>query len=179
MCKAAKPLHSMGIDTWSPLFSSIVQSSVWGQPPHVKIVWITMLALKDKAGFVASSVSGLARASVVTMAQCHEALEIFESPDADSKSQENEGMKVRRVEGGWMILGHERFQQKMREVSEKIGNAKRQAAFRERRKSAPKESREMRAIRLREDGKSRAFCKAEENGDQAQADRIAADEEWK
>ncbi len=126
-----------GLDTWSPLFSSIVQSSIWGKPPHIKIVWITMLALKDKTGFVESSVSGLARASVVTMEQCQEALDDFLSPDGDSKCKDNEGMKIKVGNGGWYILGHERFQTKMKDVSTKINNAKRQAKFRAKKKGDP------------------------------------------
>lgn len=124
-------------DTWSPLFRSIVTSSIWNQPPHVKIVWVTMLALKDKNGFVSSSVSGLARMSVVSMEECQDALRIMLSPDDDSKCSEYEGIKIEKVEGGWMVLGHERFQKKMKEVSLKIGNAKRQKKHREKMKKLP------------------------------------------
>jgi len=122
------------LDTWTPLFKSIITSSIWGQPPHVKIVWVTMLALTDKTGFVHCSVSGLARAAVVTVEECRDALEIMLGPDSDSKCSDNEGRKIARVEGGWMILNHQLYQQKMHDVSTKIGNAKRQAKFRERHK---------------------------------------------
>lgn len=100
----------------------------------MKIVWITMIALKDKNGFVECSVTGLARAAVVTVEQCREALEIFLLPDEDSKCKDNDGMKIEAVDGGWKVLGHERFQQKMKEVSTKIGNAKRQAKYRAKKK---------------------------------------------
>lgn len=118
------------MDSWSPLFSSIVVSSIWGLDPHVKVVWITLLALKDKNGFVPGTVPGLARMAVVSAAQCREALAIFEAPDDDSRDKGNEGRRIKTVDGGWMILGHERFQNRMREVSTRIGNAKRQAKFR-------------------------------------------------
>lgn len=94
-----------------------------------------MLAIKDRNGFVAGSVPGLARMAVVTVEQCREALKIFEAPDSDSKDPTNGGRKIQTVEGGWLILGHERFQKLMKDVSTKIGNAKRQAKLREKKKS--------------------------------------------
>lgn len=149
------------LDTWTPLFSSIVASSIWGQEPHIKVVWITMLALKGRTGFVGGSVPGLARLAAVTTEQCREALDIFLSPDADSKNSEHEGRKIQEVEGGWVILGHERYQKLMQEVSAKIGNAKRQRAARDRKRGKPLPGEE-------------AAVKAFENGNDAEFDRIAA-----
>jgi hypothetical protein len=148
------------MDTWTPLFSSIVTSTVWGEAPHVKIVWITILALKDKAGFVAGSVPGLARVAVVTTEQCREALAVLEGADEDSKNREHEGRRIKSVEGGWVVLGHERFQKLMREVSTKVGNAKRQAQYRARHKGVGT---------VRE----RAYVKAVNEGNEARAERIA------
>jgi hypothetical protein len=94
-----------------------------------------MLALKDKRGFVAASVPGLARMAVVGLDECRMALKELESPDPDSKSSDNEGRRIKSVEGGWMILGHERFQRLMKEVSTKVGSAKRQKEFRARKQA--------------------------------------------
>lgn len=121
-------------DSWSPLFSSIVASSIWGLQPHIKVVWITMIALKDKNGFVAGSVPGLARLAAVSVEECREAIAIFEAPDEDSKCKKDEGRRIKSVEGGWMILGHQRFQKKMKEISTRVGNATRQARWRERKR---------------------------------------------
>jgi hypothetical protein len=151
-----------GIDTWTPLFSSIVASSIWGQEPHIKVVWITMLAIKRKDGFVAASVPGLARLAAVTPEQCREALRLFEAPDDDSQNGENKGIRIQAMDGGWMILGHERFQKRMKEVSTQVGNAKRQKAFRERKKGLPLP------------GETSAV-KAMADGDEAGADRIVED----
>jgi hypothetical protein len=119
------------MDTWTPLFSSIIASSIWGESPVVKIVWVTMLAIKDRNGFVSASVPGLARLAVVPVDECRAALKVLESPDKDSKCPDHEGRRIKTVENGWLILGHERFIQRMRAVSSQIGNAKRQARHRQ------------------------------------------------
>lgn len=119
------------INTWSPLFSSIVVSTIWGEDSATRVVWITMLALKDKSGFVSGSVPGLARLAVVTQTECEKALKKFLSPDKHSKCTDNDGRRIAEVTGGWQILNHELYQQEMRTVSAKVGNARRQKKFRD------------------------------------------------
>ncbi len=125
------------MDTWTPLFSSLPASSIWGESAETRVVWITMLSLKDRGGFVAASVPGLARLSVVTVKECEEALRALSSPDPYSKCTEHEGRRIQAVDGGWVVLGHARFQALMRDVSTKVGNAKRQREFRKRKGSKP------------------------------------------
>jgi hypothetical protein len=93
-----------------------------------------MLALKDKNGFVPGSVPGLARLAAVTVEECREALATFEAPDPDSKCKDTEGRRIKVVEGGWLMLGHKRFQNKMKDISTRVGNATRQARWREKKK---------------------------------------------
>jgi len=131
---AGSPLLPM--DTWSPLFSSIVLSSVWGLAPHVRIVWITMLAIKDKDGLVMASIPGLARAAVVSDSECRDALKTLLAPDPDSRCSQHEGRRISAVDGGWHVLGHARFQEKMQKVTKQIGNARRQAHHRDKAKPA-------------------------------------------
>jgi hypothetical protein len=114
------------------LFSGIVAASIWEEPYHVRLMWITILALKGRDGFVSSSIPGLARMANVSREECEDALKRFENPDPDSKCQDNEGRKIKRVDGGWVVLGHERNQKKMSEACQKFKNAQRQARFRER-----------------------------------------------
>jgi hypothetical protein len=122
----------MDYDTWTPLFSGIVSASIWEEPYHVRIVWITILAIKNRHGFVGVSVPGLARMANVTREECEEALNKFENKDPDSKCQENDGQRLKKVDGGWVVLGHERNQEKMRAVCVAIKNAARQKKFRDR-----------------------------------------------
>lgn len=94
------------MNSWTPLWSSIVNSSVWCESKDVKILWITMLAMKDRNGFVAAAIPGIARAAGLTLAECQKALAVLEAPDKLSSSQEYDGRRIRKVERGWLILNH-------------------------------------------------------------------------
>jgi hypothetical protein len=97
---------------YSKLFSEIVTSSIWSEDDKTRIVWITMLALKDKDGFVAAAIPGLANAARVTVEECEKAITKLESPDKYSRSVDNEGRRVKRVDGGWMVLNHLKYRDK-------------------------------------------------------------------
>lgn len=94
------------MQTWTPLFSSIVTSSIWSESKETKIVWITLLALKDRFGKVDGAVPGLARVAGVTVKECEAALKVLESADSYSRTQEHEGKRIRKVDGGWLVLNH-------------------------------------------------------------------------
>ena len=89
---------------YTKLFSSILASSVWQEDLATKIVWITMLALKNERHEVEASLPGLAKMAGVTMAECEAAIKKFESPDKYSRNQENGGRKVERCQSGWRVL---------------------------------------------------------------------------
>jgi len=44
---------------FTKLFSSIVTSSIWRESDHVRLLWVTMLAMADKNGEIWASVGGL------------------------------------------------------------------------------------------------------------------------
>ena len=98
---------------YSKLFSEIVMSTIWREPNHVRIVWITMLALKDRFHCVNASIPGLADAAKVSIAECEEALRILLSPDPYSRTVDNEGRRIKKVEGGWAVLNGEKYRNKM------------------------------------------------------------------
>lgn len=102
--------------TWTPLFNTIVDSSVWGESKDVKILWITMLAKKDSNGFVEGSLPGLARAAVLTPSECEKAMKVLESPDRYSTSPENDGRRVSKVDGGWMVLNHAKYRDEIERI---------------------------------------------------------------
>lgn len=101
--------------SWTPLFSDIVDSSVWGLDHPTRIVWITMLAKKDLNGEVRMSVPGLARAAVVSLEECQRALVVLMSPDPLSRTKDHEGRRIEEVEGGWRILNHFKYRDKIGE----------------------------------------------------------------
>ena len=100
------------------LWGSLVNSSVWGLPDHVRLVWVTMLALKDRYGVVRGSVPGLAHQARVEVEKTREALEVLKAPDLDSSGREYEGRRIEEVDGGWVILNHFKYRGSERDTRE-------------------------------------------------------------
>ncbi len=74
----------MAIMGYTKLFNELIMSTVWREPDHVRILWITMLALKDRWHIVNSSFPSLADAARITEKECTRALKIVSSPDPHS-----------------------------------------------------------------------------------------------
>lgn len=112
------------------LFDSIIHSTIWQEEGHIKIVWITLLALADSKGEVQASVPGLAKAAGVSLPQCEEALEKFLSPDKYSRSQEAEGRRIEVIQGGWELINYKKYRDMKSLEQEKENAAERQRRFR-------------------------------------------------
>lgn len=98
---------------YTKLFSSIVASTIWREDDKTRIVWITMLALKNERHVVEASLPGLADLARVSRAECEKAIKKLESPDEDSRNQEHKGRRIERCEGGWRILNGEYYRRQM------------------------------------------------------------------
>lgn len=94
---------------YTKLFRNILQSTIWQEPPETKVVWITMLALKDNDGNVMSSLPGLANSAGVSIEQAAAAIEKFKSPDPYSSTKTHEGRRIEEIEGGWFVLNHYKY----------------------------------------------------------------------
>lgn len=95
--------------TFTKLFSSITESTVWCEDSDTRVVWVTMLAMADKNGRVFGSVPGLAKNAVVSLEACIIALDKFKSPDEWSRTQDNEGRRIEEIDGGWRLLNHGKY----------------------------------------------------------------------
>lgn len=95
--------------TFTKLFSSITESTIWMEPHATRLVWITMLAMTDANGFVFGSVPGLAHRARVTVEECREALRTLLEPDPDSRTPDHEGRRVAVIDGGWQLLNHAKY----------------------------------------------------------------------
>ena len=94
---------------FTKLKSSILQSTIWDEAHHVRILWITMLALSDSRGNVEGSIPGLARMARVTIDECLDGLKILSNPDSWSRTKDNEGRRIKEVDGGWFIYNYEKI----------------------------------------------------------------------
>lgn len=98
-------------DTFSLLWGKILRSSLWvRESKETRLVWITLIALKDREGKVQSSVIGLADAAKVTLLECREALRVLSSPDPEDTSKVDEGRRIRDIPGGWELTNHALYQ---------------------------------------------------------------------
>ena len=111
------------------LYGSILDSTVWLESLPTKVLWVTMLAMADADGCVAASVPGLAKRAGVTRSECEAALEILAVPDPDSKTPDNDGRRIEKVTGGWLIL-NARLYRELR-TPKQVADAERQARHRE------------------------------------------------
>jgi len=149
------------MNTWTPLFSKIVDSSIWSEEDYVCKVFITMLALKDSDHVVRYNAFGLGKRCHKDEAEVLKALKILASPDRKRlEPQPFEGRRIKKVEDGWLILNGQSYEDMMRSLNRRAYKAEKQRDYRAKKKGGP-------SVRERE------AVKAYENGDQATADRLA------
>lgn len=99
------------------LETGIMQSSIWGEDWIVKGVWITMLLLKDKRGYVSASVPGLARSAGVTIGECEYALERLSAPDKYSRTKTKNGKRIEETDGGWFVINSDKYRFNKKELA--------------------------------------------------------------
>lgn len=155
---------STSVFGWTPLFSSIIDSSVWRQSKETRLVWITILAKKNKSGYVRAALWALARDAGVTEDECREAIRVLESPDPDSHCKEHEGRRIKPVDGGWVVLNHFLY----RDLISKENQRRKQAEWAARDRAAKK------AKKVGPTARETAFVEAHEAGDEERCDAIAA-----
>lgn len=92
--------------TFTKLFASITESTIWCEDDHTRLVWITMLAMANKNGFIFAAEPGLANRARVPLESVERALVKFLGPDRYSRSPEHEGRRIEKVDGGWRLLNY-------------------------------------------------------------------------
>ena len=161
----------MAYSSWAPLWSGIVDSSLWDETDLVIKVFITMLAMKDADHVCRATVYSLSKKTGKSQAEVLEAIRILSEPDTLRQDhQEFEGRRIEAVEEGWLILNGEKYRQMVSEEMRRARNRRSQAAFRERQKraeGAPTPSQPL--------PRERRYEEAIERGDQEAADAIAAE----
>lgn len=121
---------------YSKLFASILDSSVWLEDDATRIVWLTFLAAKDGEGFARfAAIENLARRANVSVEKAQRAVEILEAPDNKSSNPENEGRRVERVPGGWMVLNAKIYDDMVKREDERAATRKRVALHRQRKRN--------------------------------------------
>jgi len=122
---------------YTKLHAKIVMSSIWRSPDHVRLLWITMLALANEDGVVEASLGGLADMARLSLVQTKDALVVLMSPDADS-SDGTTGERIEPCPGGWLVLNHANYRDK--QTRQQALTAERVRRHRERRRQEKEET---------------------------------------
>lgn len=108
------------MDTWAPLFSKIVDSSLWLEPDHVVKIFLTMLAKKDADFIVRGNAFNIAQWARKTEKEVLDALKILSSPDTRRlEPQPHEGRRIEKVAEGWLILNGLYYRELATAINEK------------------------------------------------------------
>jgi hypothetical protein len=122
---------------YTKLFEQILSSSIWCEDYETRLVWITLLALKDRNHISSASLPGLAHLARVPLESAQRAIDKFLSADPYSRSKANDGRRIEVVEGGWLILNGAAYRSKMDQDERREYNRKKQAEYRNKIKSNP------------------------------------------
>lgn len=121
---------------YNRLFTKILDSSIWLEPSSVRIVWITLLAAMDEDGYAHfSALENLASRARVTLEETVTAVTVLSSPDPNSANPANEGRRVERVPGGFIIINSKDHRKTLNREIQREQTRLRVARHREREKA--------------------------------------------
>lgn len=92
------------------------------------------------------------------MDECQKALAVLQGPDPYSRTKENDGRRVREVEGGWVVLNHGKYRDKMSKQERADYQATWQKEYRYRKKNLKREAKSAGATRAIADGFEESEC---------------------
>ena len=121
---------------YNKIFTKILDSSIWLESHPTRIVWLTFIAAMDETGFCAfASVANVARRAIVSDTEAEEAIRCLTSPDVNSSDPENEGRRLERVQGGWIVLNAEKYRAIVSRANQQEKTRARVAKYRQNQKS--------------------------------------------
>jgi hypothetical protein len=116
---------------YNKLFTKILDSSIWLESTSTRLVWLTMIAAMDETGFTQfASIPNLAHRARVSIEEATAAVECLESVDLNSSDPENEGRRIEKVPGGWMVLNAGKYRDLVKRSLVQEQTRQRVAAFR-------------------------------------------------
>lgn len=92
------------------LWSKILESSLWvRESKETRLLWITLLAMKNSRGQIFASRVGLADRAKISVEECLKSLKVLMAPDPYDSSGVEEGRRIREIPGGWEIVNHDLY----------------------------------------------------------------------
>jgi hypothetical protein len=120
---------------YTKLYTSILESTIWQEDKDTRLVWITLLALADADGIVQGSIPGIAGTARVSLESCKAAIAKFMAPDPYSRSTEANGRRLRKIDGGWLLVTHGKHRNNFTTKSSKEKPKERTRRWRNKKKS--------------------------------------------
>lgn len=112
------------MNRYSPIWDSIVDSSLWTEEYYVRVLFTTLLAKKDLDDVVRGSAFNIARWANMTEAEVIKGLKILSSPDKKRmEPQPHEGRRIKKVEDGWLIINGAHYRKLMQQANERARKA--------------------------------------------------------
>lgn len=96
---------------FTKLDENIIRSSIMHEDPYVFKVWICLLAGCKKNGISDFSIPGIASHCFLTIEEVESAIEVLSSPDKYSRSINDEGRRIRRVDGGFEVINYMKYRE--------------------------------------------------------------------
>jgi hypothetical protein len=118
-------LNNMG---FTKLDENILQSSIMAEDAETFKVWIALLASCKENGIAPVSIVYIASICKRSNEEVAESIKKLECPDVYSRSTNDEGRRIRRVDGGFEIINYQKYRSF---TYSNNANAERQRRFRE------------------------------------------------
>lgn len=118
--------------TFTKLFSGLTESTVWVEPYPTRILWVSMLSWADQQGRIFGSVPGIARRAGINLDEAEAALVSFMSPDRHSRTPDNDGRRIEKIDGGWRLLNYGKYREMRDAETRREQNREAQRRHRER-----------------------------------------------
>ena len=113
---------------FTKLDSKILLSSIMAESPETFKVWVCLLAITDSDGIAMISSIGVASSCFLPIDVVKKSLDILLNPDCESRSLNDEGRRIRRVDGGFEVINYLKYREYTRSDS---SNAIRQKRYRD------------------------------------------------
>lgn len=108
-------------ETYIPLFTSTVRSSLWSLSGDCLKVFLTLALEAGPDGVVQASIDGIRRLTDLPIQDVIAHLKTLEGPDEHSKdlqrSPSNGGRRIERIAGGWRVINLEWYREEARKQS--------------------------------------------------------------
>jgi len=139
---------------YTKVFGSMLDSTVWLLSKEARILWLTMLLMKDRDQMVRAAIPGLAMRARLTLEETLSALKELGKPDQYSQNQEYEGRRVVEVEKGatWLVVSGAKYRDLMNREERLEYKRKKQAEYRARKKTLVEDARKAGAKLAIKDG---------------------------